>query len=576
MPIKKSSSLDGPRRKIDQSVDQTYGDLKGRFALVAKVRANIWFTTALTLFAIGFIIGIVYLADPEAFPRLQGSFSQAALSLRGNPTSSTVTGFSLTPTSGGTISTNTPPPGGTATTNCARSQLSVNVSPVSKSTQAGQAASFAVQITNNDRNCPAGVFKLRTNGSKTYGAKGTVTTGTGSVSIASGATGNVNISATPSSDASGAFVINVNVDHPISTGYNNSNSSNLLIGSGCVIAQPRVTISQTTSFTQYTYTVVNGDASSCPQSNFTVTQAGNFPGNTFSPASFSLAPGASQQGTVSIPSTSKQPSVTILARNTTTGQSWSASVSVGSSSGTGIPGSSCAARPTVKVSPEQALNSGNFTLTVTNNDASSCGTGNFGITGRPNESVDLGPWRMTPTTGTLSLAPGQTKSMSFAVTATGAASGTYNYGFSVSHPNDPGKIFTNNAYARFCVTACSPGTTNTGGNTDTPPSGSSISLCLRSDPDSSCNSSSITLGTGTNGLIGAEWQSSITSSTCAAYYNNSELKSGLPGSGSDILQTTASGSMQIKCGSSVSNSVTVTYPAAKQSFINKVFHFFRR
>ncbi len=62
-------------RKIDRSVDQSYDEFQSRFALVTKARANIWLTATIVLFVIGFLAGIVYLADPNAF--LQGSISSS-------------------------------------------------------------------------------------------------------------------------------------------------------------------------------------------------------------------------------------------------------------------------------------------------------------------------------------------------------------------------------------------------------------------------------------------------------------------------------------------------------------------
>jgi hypothetical protein len=67
MPPKRTS------RKIDTTVGQTFQDFESRFALVTKTRANIWLTSAVVLFLIGFVVGIAYLADPNAF--LKGSLN---------------------------------------------------------------------------------------------------------------------------------------------------------------------------------------------------------------------------------------------------------------------------------------------------------------------------------------------------------------------------------------------------------------------------------------------------------------------------------------------------------------------
>lgn len=52
-------------RPIDDRLSYVHNDLSSRFAYVAKARANIWLTTAVVLFIVGFALGIVYVADPS-------------------------------------------------------------------------------------------------------------------------------------------------------------------------------------------------------------------------------------------------------------------------------------------------------------------------------------------------------------------------------------------------------------------------------------------------------------------------------------------------------------------------------
>ncbi len=54
-------------RAIDQQVEYARTHFKDKFAYVAKARANIWLTSAVVLFMVGFVIGIVYVADPNIF-----------------------------------------------------------------------------------------------------------------------------------------------------------------------------------------------------------------------------------------------------------------------------------------------------------------------------------------------------------------------------------------------------------------------------------------------------------------------------------------------------------------------------
>lgn len=56
-----------PNRMIDDQVAYTENQFISSFAYVAKARANIWITTAIVLFVIGFLAGIIYVADPNIF-----------------------------------------------------------------------------------------------------------------------------------------------------------------------------------------------------------------------------------------------------------------------------------------------------------------------------------------------------------------------------------------------------------------------------------------------------------------------------------------------------------------------------
>ncbi len=54
-------------RMIDSQVEFTQGQFTSKFAYVAKARANIWITAAIVLFIVGFVAGIIYVADPNVF-----------------------------------------------------------------------------------------------------------------------------------------------------------------------------------------------------------------------------------------------------------------------------------------------------------------------------------------------------------------------------------------------------------------------------------------------------------------------------------------------------------------------------
>lgn len=56
---------DAKTRPIDETLFYVRNDLTSRFAYVAKAKANIWLTTLIVLFVIGFLIGVVYVANPD-------------------------------------------------------------------------------------------------------------------------------------------------------------------------------------------------------------------------------------------------------------------------------------------------------------------------------------------------------------------------------------------------------------------------------------------------------------------------------------------------------------------------------
>jgi CBS domain-containing protein len=61
------TELAANKRMIDQQVAYTQGHFTSNFAYVAKARANIWLTAAIVLFIVGFVAGIIYVADPHVF-----------------------------------------------------------------------------------------------------------------------------------------------------------------------------------------------------------------------------------------------------------------------------------------------------------------------------------------------------------------------------------------------------------------------------------------------------------------------------------------------------------------------------
>ncbi len=65
-------------RPIEAELVYVRRDLSSRFAYVARARANIWLTTAVVLFVIGFVLGVVYVADPTILQKKPPAGQSAA------------------------------------------------------------------------------------------------------------------------------------------------------------------------------------------------------------------------------------------------------------------------------------------------------------------------------------------------------------------------------------------------------------------------------------------------------------------------------------------------------------------
>lgn len=67
--VRESYVAESRDRMIDEQVKYTQTFYSSKFAYVAKARANIWLTTAIVLFIVGFVAGIIYVANPAAFQK---------------------------------------------------------------------------------------------------------------------------------------------------------------------------------------------------------------------------------------------------------------------------------------------------------------------------------------------------------------------------------------------------------------------------------------------------------------------------------------------------------------------------
>lgn len=129
----------------------------------------------------------------------------------------------------------------------------------------------------------------------------------------------------------------------------------------------------------------------------------------------------------------------------------------------------CTARtPTVSLSPgssstEPGVAKG-YSVSIKNNDDATCAGADFGI----NMAVPSG-WNWTPATWSVSVAPGQTKSVSVSVTPPSTASGTNTISSQMSRPSGPGS----SASATLTVT-----TTTVAPPPPPPPSVSALAMII--------------------------------------------------------------------------------------------------
>ncbi len=69
--VDEKAPVENPHPKLERDIDaqvvSAQEEFASQFAYVAKARANIWVTAAIVLFIVGFIGGIIYVADPNIF-----------------------------------------------------------------------------------------------------------------------------------------------------------------------------------------------------------------------------------------------------------------------------------------------------------------------------------------------------------------------------------------------------------------------------------------------------------------------------------------------------------------------------
>ncbi|MFT3927754.1 MAG: NEW3 domain-containing protein [Myxococcales bacterium] len=355
-----------------------------------------------------------------------GSFTQTSLTLASGASSST--NLSVTSSAGATgtqslsVSASNADSGSKSASAsyvvaCTRHAPSVSLNPSTQTAVAGTDLSYSATITNNDSGCSAGTFALASSVPAGYSA----ILGGASVSLASGASTQVSLSAKSPITASGTASLSVSASNAAS-GSGSGSADYVATPAPCTRAAPTLSLSPSSQSgsagaqLSYTGTLKNNDSATCSSGTFTLTSSvpASFTA-TLDSSSLTVAAGASSSVSFKVTSpanaTAGTNSVSVTASNATSG-------SATGSAGYEVSVPCTRTAPSVVLSPSTQSGAPGakltYTVTVTNNDTVECAAQSFtlGASVPPNFSGALSPT-------SLSLAAGASGSASFAVTAPG-------------------------------------------------------------------------------------------------------------------------------------------------------------
>jgi uncharacterized membrane protein len=268
----------------------------------------------------------------------------------------------------------------TGTGTCTTAAPTLSVSPTFNTGTAGQSLNYSVTVTNNDSAGCSGVSNISLS---TTSLPTGFTSTTPSISLAQSTSGVVNVAvASPISAANGSYGFNIKATS--SSGSSSKPVTYVVNSPICTRSAPTVTVSPTSQTgspgdtLNYTVIVANKDGAQCGSSTFTVDASGlpaGFTSNTFNVTS---APGSYGSGTLAVTSPSNAVSsttFTVKANDPNHTASTSATYFVD------IPCSTVRVNPTIDISPVTQNGTAGQTLSysvsVTNNDPSSCGASTF-------------------------------------------------------------------------------------------------------------------------------------------------------------------------------------------------------
>ncbi len=324
---------------------------------------------------------------------------------------------------------------------CVEAAPTVTASPSNQSVDPGASATYNVTVVNNDSaTCGEAAFSLSSNEPAGWGSLFSPS----SLTLAPGASGTATLTETPGADAqAGAYPIGISATHT-AAGLIGNHGVTLTVNSlpePCVEAAPTVTASPSNqsvdpgSSATYTVTVVNNDSATCGEVAFSLSS--NEPsgwGNSFSPSSLTLAPGAS--GTATLTETPGADAaagaypIGILATHNVAGLVGDYGVTLTVNS---LPDPCVEAAPTVTASPSnQSVDPGSsaaYSVTVVNNDSATCGEAAFSLS-----SNEPSGWGNSFSPSSLTLAAGASGTATLTETpGSDAAAGSYPIGIVATH-----------------------------------------------------------------------------------------------------------------------------------------------
>jgi uncharacterized membrane protein len=422
---------------------------------------------------------------------------------------------------------------------CTRANPTVSLSPSSSAGAAGTAVPFTVSVTNRDSSvCAASIFDL----TNVVPAGWTGSFTASSLTLSPGASGSTTFQVTSATSATnGNYAASATAKNRGATSFTATASATYVVSnSACTLANPTVILSPSPASpvaagttVAFTLSVTNNNSSACSAAIFDLTNVVPA-GWTASLTASSLTLGSGAAGSTTLQVTSATSAVNGNYPVSATAKNRASTTFTATASATYVVSNPVCtlANPTVVLSPSPASpvaagTTVSFTVSVGNNNNSSCSAAIFDLT-----RVVPSGWTGTLTATSLTLASGASGSTTLQVTsATTATNG--NYAISATAKNRAATAYTATASATYVVS--NPVCTLANPTVSLSPSSSAgvaagttvpFTVSVTNNNSSSCSAAIFDL----TKVVPSGWTSSLTASSLT-------LASGA--SGSTTLQVTS-------------------------------------